>query len=130
MKDTNRTDKMITATEIGKIIGKSAREVNLILLKKNVIMKVDNTYLLTYAGEEYGHYYCFESGGIKTFRNIKYHDSILNLVLSTKVLEPDNEFETNEVSKPDKECDSGEVLKRYEVFDSDEDYEDYEDLPF
>ena len=110
--------KMMTATEIGKIIGKSAREVNLILLKRNVIMKVDNTYLLTCAGEEFGHYYCFESGGIKTFRNIKYHDSILNLVLSTKVLEPDNEH------------DPGEVIKRYEVFESDEDYEDYDDLPF
>ena len=110
--------KMMTATEIGKIIGKSAMEVNLILLKKNVIKKMCGFDLLTCAGEEFGHYYCFKSGGIKTFRNIKYYDSILNLVLSTKVLEPDNEH------------DPGEVIKRYEVFESDEDYEDYDDLPF
>ena len=61
---------MMTATEIGKELGMSARKVNLLLAEKNVIKKGDKTYHLTQAGEEYGEYYSWISGGLKHLRAI------------------------------------------------------------
>ena len=84
----------ITATDIGKIIGKTARQVNKLLESRNVIKKNVVSYVFTQRGQEYGESYNFNSGGSK-ITNLKYNDKVFNILFSTTVLEPD------EPDKPD-----------------------------
>ena len=83
------TTPMMTATQIGEALGLSARKVNLLLLKKNVIKKQGRRYELTKAGKQYGEAYSFISGGLKTITNIKYHKSVIDLLRSDMILAGD-----------------------------------------
>jgi len=92
---------MMTATKIGKQLGMSAKRVNLLLLEKNVVKRNGKRYVLTEAGKQYGESYSWLSGGLKTISNIKYHETLIDLLQSDVVLTPDKEISYESIDNYD-----------------------------
>ena len=114
-------NKLMTATEISEILGMLPYCVNLILVKKNVIRKSGRKYEFTKAGKKYGENFLKVDGVLKKVKNLRYYESVIDLLRSDDALEADDQEEhqvDNSGNLPD---------KNYVVS---VDYDDYDDLPF